>query len=131
MLERIQIRELGQAVLRQDQACEVRYRGRERGLDAGDAVAREEEGVQAWGEGEVGEGRDVVVCEVDGILVLFASSVISPAVPPSSLGIRGQKPRRRRMGGGYVLLQRPNSQSLGSCGLQSSRYDINGARFKV
>ena len=39
-------------------------------MDAGDAVAREEEGVQAWGEGEVGEGGDVVVGEVDGVLVL-------------------------------------------------------------
>lgn len=39
-------------------------------MDAGDAVAREEEGVQARGEGEVGEGGDVVVGEVDGVLVL-------------------------------------------------------------
>jgi len=87
MLERVQVCQLGQVVLRQDQACEVRYRVRERGLDAGDAVAREEEGVQAWGEGEVGEGGDVVVCEVDGILVLFASRSISSNPPRRFLSI--------------------------------------------
>jgi len=43
--------------------------------------------VQAWGEGEVGEGGDVVVCEVDGILVLFASRSISSHPPRRFLSI--------------------------------------------
>lgn len=54
-------------------------------LDAGDAIAREEEGVQARGEGEIGEGGDVVICEIDGILVLFASSSVSTTVRPLSV----------------------------------------------
>lgn len=36
-----------------------------------DTVAGEEEGAETWGVGEVGEGGDVIVGEVDGILVLF------------------------------------------------------------
>ena len=68
--QRIQIRQLGQIILRQDQAREVRDRVRDRGLDACDTIPREEERVQPWGQGEVGEDRDIVVCEVDSILVL-------------------------------------------------------------
>ena len=48
-------------------------------MDAVDSVAREQEGVQARGEGEVGEDADVVVGEVDGILILlFLQSSVSP-----------------------------------------------------
>jgi hypothetical protein len=35
-----------------------------------DSVSREEERVESRREGEVGEGADVVVREVDGVLVL-------------------------------------------------------------
>lgn len=68
--QRVQIGEFGQIVGRQDQGCQVGQRGREGGLYAVDAVAREEEGPEARGEGKVGEGGDVVVGEVDGVLVL-------------------------------------------------------------
>ena len=68
--QRIQIRELGEIVLRQDQAEEVGERVREGGLDACDAVAREEERVEPRRQGEVGQRRDIVVGEVDRILVL-------------------------------------------------------------
>lgn len=39
----------------------------------GDSVSGEEEGVESWGEGKVGEGADVVVCEINGILILQKS----------------------------------------------------------
>lgn len=55
----------------EDQSSQVRYRIRERRLYAADSIAGEEEGMQARGKGEVGEGTDVVVCEVDCILVLY------------------------------------------------------------
>lgn len=60
--QRIQIRELLHSVAGHDESCEVGYAAREGGLDSGDAVAREEEGAQTGGEGEVGEGGNVVVC---------------------------------------------------------------------
>jgi len=71
--QQIQIRQLGEVVGRQDQRREIRDRLGERGLDARDAVAGEQEGAQARREREVGELCDVVVGEVDGILVLFTS----------------------------------------------------------
>ena len=69
--QRIQIRQLGEVVRRQDQGGEVGDRLGQRGLDACDAVAGEQEGTQARREREVGELHNVVVGEVDGILVLF------------------------------------------------------------
>lgn len=71
--QRIQIRQLGEVVGRQDQRREVRDRLGERGLDARDAVAGEQEGAQALREREVGKLGDVVVGEVDCILVLLRS----------------------------------------------------------
>ena len=50
-------------------------------MDTADAVAGEEEGLQARGEGEVGEGGDVVVGEVDGVLVLLSFPIRSSVVP--------------------------------------------------
>ena len=70
MPQHVQIGEFGEIVGCEDQGCQVRQGGREGGLYGGDSVAREEEGAEARGEGEVGEGGDVVVGEVDGILVL-------------------------------------------------------------
>lgn len=70
MPQRVQIRELGEVVGCEDQGCQVGQGGREGGLDGVEPVAREEEGAEARGEGEVGEGGDVVVGEVDGVLVL-------------------------------------------------------------
>lgn len=75
MPQRIQIRELGEVVGGEDQGCQVWQRGCEGGLDGVEPVAREEEGAEAWGEGEVGEGGDVVVGEVDGVLVLQCKAV--------------------------------------------------------
>lgn len=66
----VQIRQLRNPVLGQDQRRQVRYRGREVGLDGGDAVLCEEEGAQARGEGEVAQVDDVIVCEVDGVVIL-------------------------------------------------------------
>ena len=66
----VQICELSEVVLSKDQSSQVRYRVRERRLYAIDSITGKEEGVQARGEREVGEGGDVVVCEVDCILVL-------------------------------------------------------------
>lgn len=70
----IEIGELGEIIRREDEGREVGYGSGERGLDAGDAVAGEQEGAQARREREVGELRDVVVGEVDGILVLLRST---------------------------------------------------------
>ena len=54
----------------EDDSGEVWDRLCQCGLDVCDAVACAEEGLEAGGEGEVGEVGDVVVCEVDGILWL-------------------------------------------------------------
>ena len=88
--QRIQIRQLGEVVRRQDQGGEVRDRLGQRGLDARDAVAGEQEGAQARREREVGELRDVVVGEVDGILVLFrvAHGAAMSAIAACSLLLR-------------------------------------------
>ena len=40
----IQISQLRKVVRRQDQCCEVGYRVRERGLDACDSIARQQQG---------------------------------------------------------------------------------------
>lgn len=53
--------------------------------------------MQARGEGEIGEGGDVVVCEVDGILILFASSSVSPTVPPLSVFVESSCCRKEGM----------------------------------
>lgn len=67
----IEVSQLGEVVRREDEGGEVRDRLGERGRDARDAVAGEQEGAQARREREVGELGDVIVGEVDGILVLF------------------------------------------------------------
>ena len=85
MPQHVQIGEFGEVVGCEDQGCEVRDGGREGGLDGGDSVAGEEEGAEARGEGEVDEGGDVVVGEVDGILVL--QNYFSEAVCFSAIGI--------------------------------------------
>ena len=54
-------------------------------MDTVDAVAGQEEGLQAGGEREIGEGRDVVVGEVYGVLVLLRPLVRSPIVPKKLL----------------------------------------------
>ena len=79
MPQRVQIGELGEVVGGQGQGGQVGEGGRERGLDAVESVAGEEEDAEARGEGEVGEGGDVVVGEVDGVLVLhtFFTTVFS------------------------------------------------------
>ena len=119
--QNVQIRQLGKVVLCKYEGGEVRCRVRERGLYAVDAIAGKEEGVQARGKGEVGEGRDVVVGKVDGVLVLQR--------PLSSA-------RKRDVGGlGFNAtigpLQRPNSQWRVFCGLHVLAIDINGAHPKV
>ena len=45
-----------------------------RRVDGSDAITREEEGTQAWGEGEVGDLGNVVVGQVESIVVLHSSS---------------------------------------------------------
>ena len=68
--QRIQIRQLAQLVLRQDEGVQVRDGLGQRRLDAGDAVARAEQRLQARAQREVGEVGDVVVGQVDAVLVL-------------------------------------------------------------
>ena len=67
MAERIQVGQLGEVVRREDQGLEVWQAIRQRGLDAVDPVARQQEAAQPRGEGEVGQGGDVIVGEVDGV----------------------------------------------------------------
>lgn len=51
-------------------------------MDARDTIARHEEGVKAWREREVGQGGDIIVCEIDGILVLVIHhQIISYMIP--------------------------------------------------
>ncbi|KAI4143271.1 MAG: hypothetical protein LQ340_007058, partial [Diploschistes diacapsis] len=68
--EGVEVRQLGEVVLGEDEGGEVREVGGEGGLDGGQPVAGEEEGLEARREGEVGEGEDVIVGEVDGVLGL-------------------------------------------------------------
>lgn len=67
-IEVCQFREL---VRREHEVPQVRDRGRQAGLDSGDAVAREQEGADAGREGEVAEDLDVVVRQVKGIVWLY------------------------------------------------------------
>lgn len=68
--QRVEIRQLRHVVRRQHQGRQVRYgRGQVR-RDVIDAVARKQQGPQAGEIREVRQGRDVVIREVDGILVL-------------------------------------------------------------
>lgn len=75
--------------------------------------------MQARGEGEVGKGGDVVVCEVDCVLVLYLT--------------RHQHVKRAQ-GAKFASLRplrRPGSQSRVFCGLRFLENDINGAHPKV
>ena len=68
--------------------------------------------MQAWGEREVGEGGDVVVGEVDGILVLL---VVTPDQPFHSLYSKGSRLRRHmgRAGRGTITLATPRFSIAG------------------
>lgn len=69
----LKIREFSKGIVGEDQGGEVGEVGCEEfGVDFGDAVIREEEGLEAVEDGEVGEGSDVVVCQVQRVVqVLF------------------------------------------------------------
>lgn len=67
MAERIEIGQLGEVVGREDQGLEVGQAIGQSGLDAVGPVARQEEAAQPGGEGEVGQGGDVIVGQVDGV----------------------------------------------------------------
>lgn len=86
--QRLQIRQLADLVLGEDEGVQVRYRPGQRRLHARDAVARQQERLQARAEREVGEVGDVVVREVDAVLVL-------PAVQHAEVApVRGGGPLR-------------------------------------
>ena len=67
MAERVEIGQLGEVVGREDQGLEIGQRVGEGRLDAVGPVARQQEAAQSRGEGEVGEGGDVIIGEVDGV----------------------------------------------------------------
>lgn len=71
--QHVQVRQLRQLVRREHQVPQPRHRGGQAGLDRRNTVAREEEGADARGEGEVAEDLDVVVGEVEGVVGLFFS----------------------------------------------------------
>jgi hypothetical protein len=68
--ERIQIRQLGDVILRQNKCRQSRYRSSDSRLNLSDAIPREKKHAETREEGEIREGGDIVVCEVDCILVL-------------------------------------------------------------
>lgn len=151
MAERIEVGQLGEVVGREDQGLEVGQGGGQAGLDAVGPVARQEEAAQPGAEGEVAEGGDVIVGEVDGVgLVLemgegsqFQRVGLPFRFPKAYLSIvgkrlekggkrdragRGEEGRRVLKGGENIPLQHPGSQWLGFCGLCIARIDINVAR---
>ncbi|KAB8342698.1 hypothetical protein FH972_022298 [Carpinus fangiana] len=65
--EGVEIGEGGEAVVGEDEGGEGGQGGGEGGVDGGDAVAGEQQRVQAREEGEVGERGDGVVGEVEGV----------------------------------------------------------------
>lgn len=79
--QRIQIRQLRKIIRRQHQRRQARDRVRDAGLDARDAVARQQQRVQAFRQREVAQDLDVVVGEVNGIVRLFHTRSISPKIP--------------------------------------------------
>lgn len=87
--QRINIRKLSYVVRRQHERREIRYRLRDRWLDGRNAVPSQEERLQAGREREVGEGVDIVIGEIYGILGLQS---ISPLTWPKD----HQHDRRRR-----------------------------------
>ena len=80
----------------------------------GDAVAGEKQSTEARRKREVRKGRDIIVCEVDRVLILNISTNQHLDLEKS------ERIQKNRIGAIIVPLQRPNSQSLGSCGLQSA-----------
>lgn len=78
--QRVQVRQLRHLVLGQNERGQVGDRAREGRRDAGDAVAGQQQRLQPRAEGEVGDGGDVIVGEVDGVLVLVRQRPrVSPA----------------------------------------------------
>lgn len=66
--EALEIAQLFNPVRREDQRGEIRCLLGDAPVDGLDAVSGAEQGVQARGEGEAGQGGDVVVGEIDCIL---------------------------------------------------------------
>lgn len=69
----LKIRKFSEGIVGEDQGGEVgEVVCEEFGVDFGDAVIREEEGLEAVEDGEVCEGSDIVVCQVQRVVqVLF------------------------------------------------------------
>ena len=97
----VQIRQLAHVIRCQDQRTQVRNGGRYRRLDLLDSVTREEEGAETRKEGEVSEGGDIVICEVDGILVLVC--LLGHAANGVSVEVRTHLGDTQVLDGGYFV----------------------------
>lgn len=116
--QRIQVRQLSHIIRRQNKCRQTRQRRSQRGLNMLDPVAREEEGMEARKEGEVREGRNIVIGEVDRILVLYTTvSKLQDSC------FRGKHP---------PTLAIPRFSIAGIlCPTRRTQNDINPAHFKV
>lgn len=75
--QHVEVGQLGNVVGREDQVGQVGHCRWEAGLDAGDAVAREEQRRDARREGEVAQDLDVVIGEVYRIVGLELVSCLT------------------------------------------------------
>lgn len=76
-LQWLQVSQLSDLILRQDEGSQVGDLLGQRGLYGGDAVAGQQQRVQARGEREVCDDGDVVIGEVDTFLILDITIKIS------------------------------------------------------
>lgn len=125
-LQRVEVGQLGDVVLGEHEGVQVRQALGQARREAGDAVARAQQRVQARRQREVGEARDDVVGEVDGFMVLFAAPGVSIVVDPPRRG--GGKSRR---GERCAPWRHPDSRWSGFCALFSPMYQPALVRVPV
>ena len=75
--QNIDVGQLRDVVGGQDEVLEVRDGGGQSGLDGGDAILRQQQGLDARRQREVPQHLDIVVGEVYGILGLFSGESVS------------------------------------------------------
>jgi len=115
--QHVEVRQLGNIVGRQHQVLQVGDGLGQAHLDAGDAVSRQQQRLDARRQREVAQHLDVVVCEVDGIVGLrdgHKHAVVSQrSTPARGDGVRARAPHEERGKGGKLTPATPRFSMAG------------------